>query len=68
MALRKQSRFGTADSGVVLHPFLSRLAEPTQIHVATGSDGDHSPLSPESREDPQSRSLNGGSYKVPLVV
>ena len=23
---------------------------------------------PDPREDPKSRSLNGGSYKVPLVV
>ena len=25
-------------------------------------------LNPDPREDPKSRSLNGGSYKVPLVV
>ena len=26
------------------------------------------PPDPDPREDPKSRSLNGGSYKVPLVV
>ena len=26
------------------------------------------PLNPDPRKDPKSRSLNGGSYKVPLVV
>ena len=26
------------------------------------------PVYPDPREDPKSRSLNGGSYKVPLVV
>ena len=26
------------------------------------------PTYPDPREDPKSRSLNGGSYKVPLVV
>ena len=28
----------------------------------------HAPVNPDPREDPKSRSLNGGSYKVPLVV
>ena len=28
----------------------------------------HKSIYPDPREDPKSRSLNGGSYKVPLVV
>ena len=41
-------------------------AECHGVRLDTGSS--RSGVFPDPREDPKSRSLNGGSYKVPLVV
>ena len=51
-------------------PFCPFCLRVPLLKLSIGKKGTHivKGLLPRPREDPKSRSLNGGSYKVPLVV
>ena len=62
---------------LVLRGFASRASKDPGLRRNPKSNGILSmvlptdlpcPANPDPREDPKSRSLNGGSYKLPLVV